>query len=1127
MQLFSKSKNKIYSVVVSTLLVIQPLAAIDITSVNGVKLQGGGVHQPSQGVRSFVDNAKDTLPIVNINTPNGAGVSHNTYNHFNVDTGGLVLNNNATNVYTQLAGWIEGNPNLRTNSEAKLIINEVVSNNPSLLKGFIEVGGKKADVIVANPNGITLNGAGFINTNKVTITTGIPYINSSTGNIEKFIVKNGTVVVDGDSNMLEQAQLDILSRALIVNKKLKANVLNIRTGANEIDANTLNTTPITPESSTPSFSVDVSSLGGMYANVISLQGTEAGVGVNMQGELLSESNLSLDVNGNIALGGQTHAKQITSNSQSLDISGKVLADEKLVLSTTNDLNGNGGSLESKEVSLKSNQGNVDLNTKITASDKLDITSNGNLSLKNSINANNSINLQSSGNQTINGDLQSTKIDAKSTNGNISISGKVISTDDISLDANGQLLVGGEVSAKDLLNLKAKDNLNVNGSVIGSVVYIESSNGNISVSKEATSSKGMDLFAKNGSIDILGSLSSVENLNLQSKNNITTTGSVNANKIDMLSTLGDISIGGSFTSKSSSNLNSGKDLLINGLVAANGNLKLDAKNNIDIKNSVKANDIAINSAGYLSVKGAIESAKSLVVNSGDYIQVDDNIKAVDVANLKSVNSIVIKKDIKSDQIGLESTNSDITIDGKIEALTKIEALSGGKITLNNPLISKNINITSKDLLYVNGYVNAYDAYLKSINGDITVKGGITASNILDIDAKGLLNFSGDINSDNILDITASSMNLVNSKVVSKKALNLETTQGDITLDKSLIQSKEDSVSVKSKNKLALKNASYISAFNTMDIQADSLEVDKSSISSGKKLTIHNNNLPLSSFSNINNSIVISEDDDVEIAANNITNTDSKVIAGKNIHFKTKDFINTHGLIFAINDVTIDDGIGGRANSIVNKEADIVAFDGNLTLKASTITNEGKAPTFIEDGYIATWYETASGSSAEIFEDTYKLFKDEVKETDQKPKVQYYQAYVDLLTALMKGIEPNAQAKALIKDSLINPDGTIKQEMIGTWTQLSGKATQNGISDFNAHLKTLLVDKVPVQVQAKDVNNNLLFDANGKPIMTTVQVDLVKSDGTIQAEYLDKYVVLWEKAINGEDIPQNVLDIEFFG
>lgn len=54
MQLFSKSKNKIYSVVVlSTLLVIQPLAAIDITSVNGVKLQGGGVHQPSQGVRSL------------------------------------------------------------------------------------------------------------------------------------------------------------------------------------------------------------------------------------------------------------------------------------------------------------------------------------------------------------------------------------------------------------------------------------------------------------------------------------------------------------------------------------------------------------------------------------------------------------------------------------------------------------------------------------------------------------------------------------------------------------------------------------------------------------------------------------------------------------------------------------------------------------------------------------------------------------------------------------------------------------------------------------------------------------------------------------------------------------------
>ncbi|MGN4020697.1 ESPR-type extended signal peptide-containing protein, partial [Burkholderia gladioli] len=50
------------------------------------------------------------LPQVNINKPGGSGVSVNTYNQFDVQKAGAILNNSATMVQTQLGGWINGNP---------------------------------------------------------------------------------------------------------------------------------------------------------------------------------------------------------------------------------------------------------------------------------------------------------------------------------------------------------------------------------------------------------------------------------------------------------------------------------------------------------------------------------------------------------------------------------------------------------------------------------------------------------------------------------------------------------------------------------------------------------------------------------------------------------------------------------------------------------------------------------------------------------------------------------------------------------------------------------------------------------------------------------------------------------
>ncbi|MBT0722843.1 filamentous hemagglutinin N-terminal domain-containing protein, partial [Rosenbergiella collisarenosi] len=108
---------------------------------------------------------------VNIRPPSAAGVSHNTYTQFDIERQGAILNNGRTASQTQLAGYVTANPWL-AKGEAKVILNEVNSRDPSRLHGLLEVAGRQADIIIANPAGITCDGCGFINANRATLTTG-------------------------------------------------------------------------------------------------------------------------------------------------------------------------------------------------------------------------------------------------------------------------------------------------------------------------------------------------------------------------------------------------------------------------------------------------------------------------------------------------------------------------------------------------------------------------------------------------------------------------------------------------------------------------------------------------------------------------------------------------------------------------------------------------------------------------------------------------------------------------------------------------------------------------------------------------------------------------------------------
>lgn len=239
---------------------------------------------PSATVKPVLNVSGNGVPIVQIVPPNAGGVSHNKFTQYNVGTEGQILNNSGLGSASALAGSVGGNPMLG-NSNARLILNEVTSANPSALNGLIEITGNRADLVIANPNGISVDGAGFINASRATLTTGKPQF-ASDGNLARFNVEQGQISILGKGLDARGAdQLQLLSRSLVVNAKLQANWLDIATGANQIDANTGGITPQVGTGAAPAVAVDVGSLGSMYANSIYLVGTEAGVGVNSRGKI--------------------------------------------------------------------------------------------------------------------------------------------------------------------------------------------------------------------------------------------------------------------------------------------------------------------------------------------------------------------------------------------------------------------------------------------------------------------------------------------------------------------------------------------------------------------------------------------------------------------------------------------------------------------------------------------------------------------------------------------------------------------------------------------------------------------------------------------------------------------------
>ncbi|WP_413793943.1 MULTISPECIES: two-partner secretion domain-containing protein [unclassified Pseudomonas] len=709
--------------------------------------QAGGIVVSAPG--TSLGQAGNGVPVVNIAKPNGSGLSHNQFKDYNVGSNGVILNN-ATNPAqsTQLGGIILGNPNLQ-GTAAKIILNEVNGGNPSQLRGYTEVAGQSAHVIVANPYGISCNGCGFINTPKATLTTGKPIIEN--GQVGRYQVDQGSVAIEGaglNSNNVDR--FEIITRSAKINAEIQAKNLTIVAGRNDVNANTLKATARADDGSTkPELAIDSSALGGMYAGAIKLVGTEAGVGVKLDGKMVaSGGDIQLDANGHLSLAQTAAAGAIDIKAKSLETQGQVYAGSRLDVKTQGDLTSQNNLVARDSVHLDSGgtlSNNGIIEAGVNADNSRNVTGDVTLTAKQLNNGGKTVIARRDLNVTTTAALNNQ-------GGTLSGQRKTTVTGNVVDNRNK-----GRILGHTELHLSADQVLNSQGGLINSQGLLTANLGHLE-------NNAGELSSLNSATLVLGSLDNLTGLVMAGKNlDITNKGTINNQG-------GELSSQGIVTVRTDSLDNRSK-----GTVATNGKLLVTATGKV---NNADQGLIASRSAGVELKAASLDNAKGTlqgkglvtvdvagdIDNQGGSIIAQDAKLSVFATNLDNRGGVLssVKAALEARTTGVLKNGYDLNRQGgTIQAQgLSIQALAGlfndgGHIAAQaGDVVVTNVgaDIDNRDGgMYATGKVRVIGRDMHNSGG-----GQVSASRI-DFDLSGALNNNaGIIESQDSLDILAASL-----------------------------------------------------------------------------------------------------------------------------------------------------------------------------------------------------------------------------------------------------------------------------------------------------------------------------------------------------------------------------------
>ncbi|WP_122516803.1 filamentous hemagglutinin N-terminal domain-containing protein, partial [Pseudomonas viridiflava] len=897
------------------------------------------------GTGTTLGQAGNGVPIINIATPNASGLSHNQFQQYNVDSQGVILNNSTNQTQsTQLGGIIVGNSNLR-GTAANTILNEVVGANASQLRGYTEVAGQAARVIVANPYGISCNGCGFINTPQVTLTTGKPILDAN-GQLQRFNVQGGSISIDSVGlNADNVDQFDIITRSAKINAELHAKRLNVITGRNDVDAQTLNSTALADDgSSKPELAIDSSALGGMYAGAIRLVGTEAGVGVRLAGDLAaSGGDIQIDANGHLNVMQVAASGAVNARANTAEVNGPVYAGSSLAMTT-------GGDLTTRQ--------------NVAAHDALTLSAGGQLRnsavIEAGVNADNSRNasgdvtlsansLTNSGSITASRALQATVTQTLNNQG-ATLNGQAsawVAAGVIDNRQSGRILSQGgnaDINASQVLNaqsglISSSGNLNITAQTLDN-----SQQGKLSSGAVLTARISGQVLNQLGIINAAGGL-------------LLNTGTVD-NRTGEISSLGNLTA----TLVQFDNSSSGRLL-------ANGTLQLTA----DTLNN--------QNAGSVSGQQNVQLTLGQLTNTGKGSVYARNNLGVTATRAVNNDQGVLRSDgpLNLSAASLASSGGSVTSAGTASITTTAAVVNQGGQMLSDAsltLTSGSLDNSQSGRIAANGVTVTTGAFDNHKDGRLTSTGtlGLTAAQVNNTEAGRIasamaltavvtgLDQTNDgrlySNSDVSLDLNNGVLNnqdglinapgqllLKNLNVVSNRsgeissangfslaATSLDNTEGSILSDKALILRV---------NQLLTNLRGMVSA-NGLELHAATLNNQNAEISSLGALTA-----TVGQFDNSQKGRLMANGT-LQLTADNLDNQNAGSVSGQqNVQLTLGQLTNTgKGSVYARNN------LGVNATRAVNNDQGVLRSDGTLNLSAASLASSGGSVTSAGTASITT-------------------------------------------------------------------------------------------------------------------------------------------------------------------------------